>query len=412
MGQFRQPHNVFPRVRIVLEEELPHVAEALVAAGCAVMDPMAQLPPSIEDPSPRPGDDRFWYVTGRRPVVESVFATSADETRRVEVRRGVRVAGLLTGPPVAPATPHVTGVVTADGEEIAADLVIDAMGRRTKLTDWLTAAGARPPELLSEDSGFVYYSRYFHGENLPPLMAPPVCEIGTISTLTLPGDNGTWSVTVYAAAADEPLKRLRDPDRFDAVVRACLLQAHWLDGERITDVLAMAGILDRHRRFVVDGAPVATGVLAVGDAVGVDEPVGWPRHQRRPRPRPVPANVVQDGLDDPDDLARTWDAVTATEVAPFVWHQLAEDRVRIAEMDALRLGAEPPPPDPTRQLIQAGTPIDADVFRAMLDMRMCLAQPEVVLARPGLAEKLTSFAGTPVFAIPGPDRPTLLSLLG
>ncbi len=322
------------------------------------------------------------------------------------------MTGLLTGAPVTAAVPHVTGVVTGDGDEIAADLVVDAMGRRTKLTEWLTAAGARPPELQSEDSGFVYYTRFFKGESLPPLMAAPVCEIGTFSTLTLPGDNGTWSVTVYAAAADEPLRRVRDPDRFHAVVRACPLQAHWLDGEPVTDVLAMAGILDRHRRFVVDGEPVATGVVAVGDAWASTNPsagrgisVGLVHAQ-------CLRDAVRAALDDPDELVRTFDEVTARDVAPFVWHQLAEDRARIVEMNALRIGAEPPAPEPIVRSLRAATPIDADVFRAYLEMRMCLAQPEEVLARPGFAEKLASFAGAPVFEIPGPDRPTLLALLG
>ena len=50
------------------------------------------------------------------------------------------------------------------------------------------------------------------------------------------------------------------------------MQQHWLDGEPITDVLAMAGIMDRHRRFVVDDRPVATGVCAVGDAWACTNP--------------------------------------------------------------------------------------------------------------------------------------------
>jgi hypothetical protein len=33
-------------------------------------------------------------------------------------------------------------------------------------------------------------------------VAPPVSEIGTISLLTIPGENGTWSVTVWGASAD------------------------------------------------------------------------------------------------------------------------------------------------------------------------------------------------------------------
>ena len=67
-------------------------------------------------------------------------------------------------------------------------------------------------------------------------------------------------------AVTHRLKELRDVDCYTRVLRACPLQAHWLDGQAITGVLAMAGILDRYRRFVANGAPVATGFAAVGDA--------------------------------------------------------------------------------------------------------------------------------------------------
>ena len=133
--------------------------------------------------------------------------------------------------------------------------------------------GGRPsPHVESEDSGFVYHTRYFTGPRLPRTLAPPVAEIGTISLLTIPGDNGTWSVTVWAASADTALRGLKDADRFTAVVKACPCNAGWLRGEPITGVLTMAGVLDRYRRFVVDGRPVATGVVAVGDAWACTNP--------------------------------------------------------------------------------------------------------------------------------------------
>ena len=58
-------------------------------------------------------------------------------------------------------------------------------------------------------------------------------------------------------AAQEPSTR-RIVDARDS---ACPLHAHWLDGQAITSVLAMSGIADRYRRFVLDGAPIVTGLL-------------------------------------------------------------------------------------------------------------------------------------------------------
>src|SRR4029077_4851650 len=97
-------------------------------------------------------------------------------------------------------------------------------------------------------------------------VVPLFTILGTIAILTLPGDNGTWSVTLMTAAGDQPLKRLRHPDTWTKVLRACPFQAHWLHGAAITHIEAMSGVLDRYRRFVVDGAPVVTGFLAVADA--------------------------------------------------------------------------------------------------------------------------------------------------
>jgi len=297
VAQFRQPHVLVPGLRRLLEAELPDLEEALVDAGAARWDLVNPLPPSFEDRSPRPVDDRLWSHTARRPVVERVFAEAAHNERRLTIRRGIRGVGLLTGPPVTDGIPHVTGVATVEGEELHADLVVDATGRRSKSPDWLTAVGARRPFEEREDSGFTYYSRFFRGDE-PQRRGPVLTPIGTISVLTLPGDNDTWSVTIYTSAGDGPLKPLRHADNWTAAVSACPLHAQWLEGEPITGVLPMSGVVDRYRRFVVDGTPVATGFVAVADAWACTNPsagrgltVGL-LHARRLR------DVVRDAVDD------------------------------------------------------------------------------------------------------------------
>jgi hypothetical protein len=95
---------------------------------------------------------------------------------------------------------------------------------------------------------------------------------GTFSIITAHGDGDTWTVTLVAATGDSPLKALRDNDRCHRVVAACPVQAPWLDGRPITDVLPMAGAVDRYRRFVVDDRPVVTGFAAVGDAWACTNP--------------------------------------------------------------------------------------------------------------------------------------------
>ena len=411
VGQFRQPHTLHPRFRLILDEELPGLVDRLAGAGCIWLDYLKLMPPLVRDRSPREGDDRFRSITGRRPTVEAVFAVAAAEDG-IDIRRGVSVAGVLAGDSVVDGAPHVTGVRTTDGVDLGADLVVDAMGRRTKLAEWLGAAGARALHTEAEECGFVYYSRYFRGPEVPSFTGPPVVELGTISVLTIPADNGVWSVTVWAASSDTALRGLRDSDRFDAVVRACPLQAPWLDGEPISDVITTAGVLDRYRRFVVDGRPVATGVAAVGDAWACTNPsagrgmtVGL-LHAQRLR------DTVRTGLHDGEGFVRAWDQVTERDVAPFYWNQITADRTRVAEMDALRNGEEPPPPDPTAAAMAGAVMRDPDVFRGLLEIGGCLALPEEVFARPGFMDKVWAHAGARTWKPPGPDRSELLDLVG
>jgi len=409
--QFRQPHNLFPGFRRVADAELPGLTERLLDAGCVWEEPLASMPPFIADRSPRPDDDMFRFVTGRRPVIEAVIAQMAAEHPGVAIRRGTKVTGLLTDAAVAGDVLHVRGVKTTTGEEIAADVVVDAMGRKTPAADWLTAAGGRAPYTESQDCGFAYYTRYFSGERVPEKRGPVLTELGSITLLTLVGDNDTWSLTVFVATADPALKAFRDNEVFTAVVRECPLHAHWLDGTPITDVLPYAGVLDRYRRFVVDGRPIATGFVAVGDAWACTNPsagrglsVGIIHAQ-------VLRNALHNHADDLMALAHAYDVETEAVAAPFYWNQINADRRRIAEMTALRDGTELPPADPQVLRFMTAAMKDGDVFRGLLETIMCLATPQQVLARPEIAAKVAELGSEAVFQMPGPSRARLLELL-
>lgn len=418
VSQFRQAHNFMPGLRLILEAELPDVQDAFVRAGAGRFDLVHPLPPFFQDHSPRPVDDRLWTYTARRPVGEWVFARAAEREPRVTVRRGAWVAGLLPGPSTGGGIPHAAGVRTTGGEELRADLVIDATGRRSRLPDWLAAIGARPPYEEQEDCGFSYYTRYFRGAE-PQRVAPVMTPLGTISLLTLPADNGTWSVTIFTATKDKPLKRLRYAEKWSDTVRACPLHAHWLDGEPITGILPMSGTVDRYRRFVDGGSPVATGVVPVADAWACTNPsagrgltVGL-MHAVRLR------DLVRRSLDDPRGLAEAFHEVTERELAPWYRAQIATDRARFAQMDALREGREPPQPEGELAgsiftLFMAALH-DPDLFRALLEYIGTLTPIQEVLQRPDVVERLRaaeeSAQGPALLEIPGPTREQLLDLV-
>ena len=416
--QFRQPHNFMPGFRLVLEAELPDVQDALRRAGACRLDMVNPLPPFFTDQSPRPIDDKLWTYTARRPAGEWVFAHAAAREPRVELRRGVEVAGLVTGSPVVDRTPHVVGVTTSGGEEMRADVVIDAMGRRSRSPAWLAAIGARPPYEEQADCGFTYYTRFFAGSE-PQRFGPVFMAIGTISILTLPGDNDTWSVTLVSSSGDVALKSLRRAEAWTSVVRACPLQAHWLDGEPITDVVAMSGVVDRYRRFVVDGSPVATGFVAVADAWACTNPsagrgltVGL-QHAVHLR------DVLRETADDPRALAERYDAVTEAEVTPWYRAQIASDRVRFAEIEALRARREPARPSDALATgmgaLFAAIPVDPDLFRAALEYVGTITPVQCILERPDVVRRIAAATAilqdAPQMPMPGPSRAQLLEIV-
>jgi 2-polyprenyl-6-methoxyphenol hydroxylase-like FAD-dependent oxidoreductase len=157
--QFRQTHYLTSRGREVLDGVLRDVRTGLAAAGGMTMDPLQMMPPGITDRAPREGDERFITVNARRATVEQVLSRKAEAEVGLQIRRGVTVSGLVT--PAYDGVPNVAGVRTETGEKLTADLVVDAMGRRSQLPRWLEAAGAAPIHEEAEDSGFLYYTRYF-----------------------------------------------------------------------------------------------------------------------------------------------------------------------------------------------------------------------------------------------------------
>ena len=419
VAQFRQPHNFMPGLRLLLEAELPEVDARVWDAGFSRWDLLNPMPPPIADRTPRDGDDRLWTYTARRPVAEWIFADAAERDARVTVRRGVKVAGLVRGAASTDSVPHVTAVRTAEGETLAADLVVDCTGRQSPAGSWLEAIGAHPFIEERSDSGFAYYTRYFRG-NQPQRRASTLMPIGSISLLTLAGDNSTWSVTVFCAAGDQPLKALRHANVWMDVVRACPLHAHWLDGEPITDVLAMSGVVDRYRRFVVDGRPVATGFAAVADAWACTNPsagrgltVGF-KHAWQLR------EALRETGGDPAAFAERFDERTEQEVTPWYRAQIAVDRARFAEMDALRSGLTPPlTSDPLARGIfelMSVMPFNADLFRTALEYIGTITPAQDILRRPDIPAQIASvrdaLKDVPRPPLPGPNRVQLLALLG
>jgi flavin-dependent dehydrogenase len=415
VNQFRMLHFFLARFREIAETELPDVVAEMEAAGALFVNPVAGMPEALRG-AERPDDGRFTSVTGRRPVMEAAMARVAAAQEGLEVQRGVAVRGLLTDGETGPGIPRVRGVLTEAGDELQADLVVDACGRRSSLPAWLGAIGARPGVEELEDCGFIYYGRHFRSADgvLPVALGPLLQHYESVSYLMLPADNGTWGVGLVTSAGDATLRGARHLDVWERVTKSYPLVAHWLDGEPITDgVAVMAKIEDRYRRFWANGDPVATGVVALGDSWACTNPsVG-----RGASIGLLHAVCLRDVLrevptGDPMELARRWDEVTASVVEPLFRDTLAFDRHRLAQIAAQIEGRPYETDDVGWQLGQAlgsASGRDPDLLRGAIEIAMLLERSTDVFSRPGFTEKTIALASDE--PAPGPSRDELVSIV-
>lgn len=418
VNQFRLPHAFLARFRKIVDAELPELSKALEAAGALRLNFIRDVMPEAITGGWRDGDEEYELLTGRRPVIEAVMAAVAEATPGVSVRRGIAAVGLETGPAAIAGIPHVTGVRTETGEIVSGDLVVDMAGRRSGLPGWLEAIGARRPTEELEDSGFIYFGRHFRSTDgsMPPHLGPPLMHVGTISSLSLLADNDTWSLGIVAASTDRALRGLRDPSKWEAVVSSLPLVAHWLDGEPIDGgVTVMAKLEDRYRGFVVEGQPVATGVVAVADSWSCSNPSLGRGASIGMMHAVTLRDLIRDvDLDDPTRFADAFNTTTCQVVEPWYRTTLASDRHRLREVEAGIRGDTYNPKDSHYQAeksLEAAGAQDPDCLRAGLDIRFVLRRSDEVLADPALLERALELGKDwRDSSRPGPSRDELIRL--
>jgi 2-polyprenyl-6-methoxyphenol hydroxylase-like FAD-dependent oxidoreductase len=410
VSQFRLPQLLLPPWWALVRAELPAVVPALDAAGVGRVNTLQRLPERLRGPM-RAGDALFDTVAARRPVVEAAMARAV-AAAGVPVWRGVGVADLLTD--VGP-VPRVRGVRTTDGADLIADLVVDCTGRKSALPRWLAEVGGRPPVEERADCGFVYFCRHFrspHGStpHLHTFMQQPH---DSVSILTLPADRATWSVIIAVSSADRDLRALRDPARWQDAISCYPTAAEWAAAEPLTGVDVMAGLEDRHRSMLHQGDPVATGIVAVGDAWACTNPSLGRGATMALRHAVLLRDTLREvDAGEHDKLARRFAESTAERIEPLYRATLWYDRHRLAEVEADRAGVSYAPDDPrwpAAKALFAAAHQDPDLCRAYAEIAAFTTLSADVFARPGIRDRaITLGAGAPRYPLPGPTRAELL----
>ncbi len=312
--QFRHIHLFNARGRNLLRDEAPGVLAALRAAGAGEIR-LGEV-----------DDDDLVRLTCRRTTYEMVLRRAVLSDPTVRFVGSTQVVGLLVK------GRRVAGVRTAAGVDVPADVVVDASGRRSQVATWLTAAGLRPPACDEHAEATVSYTRWYRLRS-EPAAALLRADLGYAVGVVAPADDGMFCVTFGCLAADPVMAMVRRNTAFDAAVAAIPALAEWTTPDRATvesDARTMADRSNRLVRLVVDGEPVAGGLVLLGDSAVCTNP-GYGRgvglalvHAR------ALAEVLATVGDDPAVLTPAFEACTRAELEPWYHAAVASDRVRSA----------------------------------------------------------------------------------
>ncbi|TYK53158.1 NAD(P)/FAD-dependent oxidoreductase [Actinomadura decatromicini] len=394
----RQGHNFLGLSSRIMREEAPDVLDAVAARGA----------PRV----PIAGGDGDENVLSRRLVYEGALRRVVEAQPGVEVLSGTSVKGLLTRGELA-GVPRVVGVRLPSGE-VAADVVVDASGRRTRSVRWLAEAGCRPPRETAQPCGFHYLTQHFRlrpGQSFPALTVPIYVKLDYTKLVLFAGDNGCFQVSM-TVAADDPLRhRLREPGVYHRFLESVPLTAPWLDrSEPIDEPHPMGNLEDRWRRLVIGGRPVVAGLVLLGDSALQTNPAfgrGVPLAFLQARHF---ADTVETAGDAAGFVAR-FDEWAERNLGFWFRAQVASSREQREHIEAgVRGRPIAPPADPMGRFIAALAIVSEDepeVNAVQLRFFNMLMTPEALVDDPVAAPRIRDYLEThadPVVPAQGPDR--------
>ena len=195
--QAEHTHALLDRGKAILEGLFPGFFADMATYGVAPLDTAA---------------DARWYHRGAWKMrFPSGYAGYPMSRRLLEWKVRQRVAA-IPGVRISDGTPvdsllatggRVAGI-RAGGEDVRADLVIDASGRGSRLPDWLGELGYPVPPLTKIRVDLGYATRLYRRPAAPRDWALAICSGGARAGYIVPIEGGLWSVTLVGYFGDHP----------------------------------------------------------------------------------------------------------------------------------------------------------------------------------------------------------------
>jgi 2-polyprenyl-6-methoxyphenol hydroxylase-like FAD-dependent oxidoreductase len=334
--QGTQVHALLGAGQRAMAALLPGIVEELLAAGGTLIDSPHEVAIfGAHGWAGRvPSEARVVFM--RRPVLEAVVR------RRVLALPNLRVvADVATG--LTGSRERITGARRQSGDDVFADLVVDATGRNSKATEWLAEFGF-PAPATGELRSYVGYATAT--VRLPEGIFPPGVA-GILShphpgalrgSAVVPCDNGRYQVAALGRMRADPPK---DAEGFLAHLEAAPspLVAEIAAKAEIVEGPAVYKVRGSLRRMWEELAEHPVGFLPVGDAVMSFNPLyGQGMSVAACEAVTLRDEVAASGVTDPGLAARAQAAFTPVVDTVFGMVVSADAGYPGAELD----GIEPP----------------------------------------------------------------------
>lgn len=278
--QGRHVHVLQPGGLAALDRMLPGFSDTLVARGAVAMN----APRDVLWLSAAGWMQAGWpggrtLVAASRDLIEWVTRDVVLDRTPLDLRAGTEVAGLaVDGDRVVGVDVRPRGAAPGEPtERVAADLVIDASGRRSHAPDWLEAAGYDRPDETVIDADLAYATRIYRrgpddlGDWKAALLQskPPAASRAGV---LFPIEGDRWMLTLAGVNGDVPptdeagflafARGLRSGEVADAVERL----------EPLGPIVAFRRTANRRRHYeALRRRP--DGFVAIGDAACAFNPV-------------------------------------------------------------------------------------------------------------------------------------------